>query len=155
VAAGRFRLALPLRRTVPPRGAQLLPGGFVVSVTGSSHGLSLPFQLRPTVIPAPRAGVVRRAFASAAANGPGTARLPRAATEAWAHFRFATQPSVRLHLLVAWHDPNGRLVGSIAKSNRPEIVSFVKLPSGLPSGRWIAELRAGKTVVSRLTVRIG
>jgi hypothetical protein len=155
VPAGRFRLTLPLDRTALPRGALILPGGFVVSATGSSRGLSLPFQLRPTVIPAPRAGVVRHAFASATEDGPGTARLPRASTEAWAHFRFATQPSSHLRLRVTWYLPNGRRLGSAAKSNRPEITSWVRSSSVLPGGRWHAELRAGNTIVSRLTVRIG
>lgn len=155
VTAGRFRQVIPFRKDVLPRGAIVLPGGFVVSVRGSSGTSSLPFQLRPIVVPAPLEGVVRQAFASTVEDGPPTVRLPRGATQAWAQFRLATQPSTRLRLTVAWYWPNGRLLGTVEKANRPGISSVLRLSSGLPRGRWVAELRAGAKVVKRLTVRIG
>jgi hypothetical protein len=125
------------------------------AITGSSRGLTLPFQLRPTVIPAPPEGVVRRGFASTVANGPSTVRIPRKPKTVWAHFRFATQPSSRLPISVAWYRPNGKLIGSVAKSNRPEIVSSLGTSAGIPNGIWVAVLRAGSKVVTRLAVRIG
>lgn len=155
VDAGRFRHVLPFRQDVLPRGAIVLPGGFVASVTGTSGAFPLPFQLRPIVVSAPLEGVVRQAFASSVEDGPATVRLPMRSTEAWAHFRLATQPAKRLRLTVAWYWPNGKLLGTTPKANRPEISSFLKLGSGLPSGSWFAELRAGRTVVKRLTVRVG
>jgi uncharacterized repeat protein (TIGR02543 family) len=152
---GQFRSVLQLTKKTLPRGAKVLPGGFVASITGKSSASTLPFQLRPTVIPAPSEGVVRQAFASALQTGPPTALLPRKSTQAWAHFRFATQPVARLPLTVTWYYPNGKKLGTVKKSNRPEITSFLKLGSGLPSGSWVAELRAGQRIVTRLSVRIG
>jgi hypothetical protein len=153
--AGRFRYVLPFRKSVLPRGAVILPGGFATSITGASGQASLPYQLRPIVVPAPPEGVVRRTFTSAVEDGPATARLPKGSVQAWAHFRMATQPSTRLPVSVTWYWPNGKRLGSVEKSNRPEIVSFLRLGSGLASGAWTAELRAGRKVVKRLTVRIG
>ncbi len=155
VAGGSFRNVIPLRKDVLPRGAAILPGGFVVSVVGKSGASSLPFQLRPIVVPAPLEGVIRQGFVTAIEDGPATVRLPRGTTEAWAHFRLATQPASNLPVTVAWYWPDGRPLGTVSKANRPEIVSFLRLGSGLPSGAWIAELRAGNRIVKRLTVRIG
>jgi hypothetical protein len=152
---GRFRYVLPFRKSVLPRGALILPGGFATSITGASGTSSLPYQLRPIVVPAPSEGVVRRTFTSAVQDGPATARLPKGAVQAWAHFRFATQPSTRLPVTVTWYYPSGKKLGFVKKSNRPEIVSFLKLGSGLSSGDWTAELRAGTKIVKKLTVRIG
>jgi hypothetical protein len=153
--AGSFRNMLPLSRNALPRGAVILPGGFVASLTGSSGTSPLPFQLRPVVIPAPREGVVRQTFASTIENGPATTRLPVRATAAWAHFRFATQPARGLRIRVYWYRPGGGLLGSVAKANRPEITSFLRSGSALPRGAWVAELRAGPKVIKRLTVRVG
>jgi hypothetical protein len=155
VPGGQFRSVIPLRKDVLPRGATILPGGFVASVTGSSQAARLPFALRPVVIPAPVEGVVRRAFASTLRTGPPTARLPRRSRQAWAHFRFATQPSTKLPVTVTWYRPSGAKLGFVKKSNRPEIVSFLRTGAGLPSGAWVAELRAGKKIVTRLRVRVG
>jgi uncharacterized repeat protein (TIGR02543 family) len=155
VSGGRFRSTLPFRNSVLPRGARVLPGGFVASIIGASGASGLPFQLRPIVVPAPAEGVVRISFTSGVETGPATVRLPKGSTQAWAHFRFATQPSSRLPVTVRWYRPNGRLLGAVKKSNRPEVVSFMRLGTGLPGGAWVAELRAGGKVVRRLTVRIG
>jgi hypothetical protein len=155
VGAGTFRRQFPLRRNAFPGGAKVLPGGFVVSAVGTSRGFSLPFQLRPIVIPAPAEGVVRQAYASAVETGPPTGRLPRGVTEAWVHFRLATQPASTLPITVAWYRPSGKLMGTKAKADRPEIVSGISWTKPIPHGSWTAELRAGLKVVKRATVRIG
>ena len=57
---------------------------------------------------------------------------------------------------VRWYWPNGKLLGSIKKSNRPTIVSFIRVPAAdsLPKGNWTAELRAGSKIVQRLLIRV-
>jgi hypothetical protein len=60
-----------------------------------------------------------------------------------------------LPISVAWYRPNGKLIGSVRKSNRPEIVSSLGAPAGIPNGMWFAVLRAGSKVVTRLAVSIG
>jgi hypothetical protein len=155
VAGGRLRHTLRLRAADFPRGARVLPGGFIVAVTGSSGGFKLPFQLRTVVVPAPPEGVTRQAFATSVKNGPPTARLPRRAKQAYAYFRFATQPAARKRVTVTWYQPNGARLGTVKKANRPEIVSNIGWNRPLPPGAWIAELRAGGKIVNRLSVRIG
>jgi Divergent InlB B-repeat domain len=155
VAGGRFRVQLPLRRGALARGAMVLPGGFVVSANGSSRGLALPFQLRPVVVPAPVEGVARLAFVSASEDGRPAGRLPAAAREAWVRFKLATQPSSNLPVTVAWYWPDGRLLGTAAKANRPEVITGITQSTGIQSGLWTAELRAGGRIVKRVAVRIG
>jgi hypothetical protein len=153
--AGRFRQTLRLPKDILPVDARLLPGGFVVSLRGSSAASGLPLQLRPILVPAPREGVVRTAFTSAVENGPSTARLPAGAKQAWVNFSLATQPSVSLPLSVVWYRPDRSILGRIDKSNRPVVTSFIKADVPIATGTWVAELRAGPKVVKRLDVRIG
>jgi List-Bact-rpt repeat protein len=152
---GAFRQTLPLRRGALRGGARLFPGGFTVALTGRSASLKLPLQMQTIAIPAPAEGVVRKAFRSALENGREVARFPAGAKEAWANFRFETQPRLAQKLVVRWYWPDGKLLGEVRKSNRPVISSYLSLTSGLPSGLWVAELRAGKRVVQRLSVRVG
>jgi Divergent InlB B-repeat domain len=150
--ARRFRVGPRLRR-----GATLLPGGFVVALTGRWSGGSLPLQIRTINVPSPPEGVVRRSFVSATEGGPPVVRLPATTTQASANFQFETQPRPALPLAVTWYEPNGRVLGTASKSNRPVIVSSVRSLVGTPltRGSWVAELRAGARIVRRLNVRVG
>ena len=64
-ASGAFVQKLSLGPGEFPPGAQLFPGGFVVSVTGTTGGFQLPLQLKTVVLRSPSEGVVRQAFPSA------------------------------------------------------------------------------------------
>jgi uncharacterized repeat protein (TIGR02543 family) len=155
-ATGPFHQTLRLPKDILPRGARLLPGAFVASLRGTTARSGLPLVVRPLVVPAPREGVVRVAFASAAENGPASARLPSGLHEVWANFQLQTQPSLKLPLTVRWYKPGGALLGQVTKSNRPDVTSAIDGgDQALPKGTWVAELRAGNTVVKRLNVPIG
>lgn len=153
-ASGAFTQTMSLRPSQLPPGAKLFPGGFVVSVTGTSGGFQLPLQLRTVVLRSPSEGVVRQAFSSASREGGAQLRFPRGTKEVWANFRFATQPLKRMPVTVTWYRPNGSKLGTVVKANRPEVESFMVFGPGLPSGLWTAELRAGGRVAKRLAVRI-
>jgi hypothetical protein len=152
---GAFRQTLPLRRGALSGGARLFPGGFTVALTGRSGKLRLPLQLQTIAIPSPREGVVRKAYVSVKRGGAAVQRLPAGATAAWANFRFESQPLVSGPLSVSWYWPDGRLLGTVRKSNRPVVSSYLRLATGLPKGLWRAELRARGRVVQRLAVRVG
>jgi hypothetical protein len=154
LGAGDFTRTTRVVPAVLPRGAKLLPGAFVVSLRGTSGGAKLPLQLQALVLDAPREGVVRQAFVTATEAGPKVLRLP-SVPEAWAHFRMAAQAVDDVPLSVRWYYPDGRVLGTAGKSNRPEITSFIRSATPLPSGAWVAELRAGDTIIQRLSVRIG
>jgi hypothetical protein len=155
LGGGGFRQTLPLRQGALSGGARVFPGGFVVALTGRSGRIKLPLQVQTIAVPSPAEGVVRKAFRSITENGRAVVRLPRDAKEAWANFRFETQPRMTQRLSVRWYYPDGKRVGDVRKNNRPVISSYLRLPTGLQSGSWTAELRAGKRVVHRLSVRIG
>ena len=155
VPGGGFRQTLALRHGALSGGAKVFPGGFVVALTGRSGKLKLPLQMQTIVIPAPPEGVVRQAFKSTTEEGRGMAILPRGTKEAWANFRFETQPRLTKKLTVVWFKPNGDRLGQVSKSNRPVVTSYLRLASGVPSGRWVAQLRVGNRVVQTLSVPIG
>ena len=154
VAAGRFTQAPKLLPGLLPRGAMLFPGAFVVSLTGTSSRASLPLQLRTLTLAGPPEGVVKNAFASASEMAPPAASLPAKTAQAWAHFKFASQPKAGLPLTVTWYWPDGRILGTVPKPNVPEVWSFLREDGGIASGAWRAELRAGGVVVKELIVRI-
>ncbi len=155
VPGGGFRQTLPLRQGALSGGAKVFPGGFVVALTGRSGKLKLPLQVQTIAIPSPAEGVVRRAFKSTTEEGRGLSKLPAGSKEAWANFRFETQPRLTKKLTVVWFKPNGERLGQVAKSNRPVITSYLRLASGLPSGNWVAQLRVGSKVVQTLSVPVG
>jgi hypothetical protein len=56
---------------------------------------------------------------------------------------------------VRWYRPNGAVLGTVQKSNRPIVSSYMRLTGGIPSGVWRAELRAANKIVSVLSVPVG
>ena len=155
VGGGSFRQVLPLRHGALSGGAKVFPGGFVVALTGRAGKLKLPLQVQTIAIPAPAEGVVRRASKSTTEEGRALSKLPARTPEAWAVFRFETQPRLTKKLTVVWFKPDGSRLGQISKSNRPVVTSYLRLASGLPSGRWVAQLKVGSKIVQTLSVPVG
>jgi hypothetical protein len=106
------------------------------------------------VLPAPSEGVVRSAFVSNSETGT-PAKLAAGATAAYAHFVFAAQPGAGQSLTASWYRPDGSLLGSATKANRPRVFTFIRSGAALPTGVWRAELEAGGKIVKVLRVRIG
>jgi PKD repeat protein len=155
VLPGRFKIAPKLAPGLLPPGANVLPGGFIVSLRGRTGSTQLPLELRTVELPAPPEGVVRRAFASSSEQGAPAPTLAAGAKEAWVHFVLAAQPKPSRAITVTWYLPGGKLLGTVGKSNRPTVESFVRSDAPLPSGFWRVELRAGGKLVKTLAVRIG
>jgi uncharacterized repeat protein (TIGR02543 family) len=156
LAAGRFALAPKLLPGLLAGGAHLFPGGFMVSLTGTSGKLKMPLQIQTITLAAPPEGVVRTSYPSTSETGKPVKVVPAARRQAYANFLLQTQPVKDAPITVRWYWPNGKLLGSIQKSNRPKIFSFIGEPTGspLPKGNWVAELRAGSKIVQRLLVRV-
>lgn len=153
-ASGSFSHREKLPSRLFPKGARLLPGGFIVFIVGKAGPFRLPLQLRTAVVRAPVEGVVRLSFASASRNAKVVKRLPKGTRVAWANYRFAAQPRSQ-ELVAAWYMPSGKLLGSIKKSNRPVVSTFIRSAAPLPAGTWRVDLFAGKKLVKRQLVRIG
>jgi hypothetical protein len=157
VSPGRFRLTPAIARGLLPKGALVLPGGFVVSVSGKSGGALIPRAMRTLVLPPPPEGVVRRAYVSATKAGTAVPGVPANASRVWANFAFAAQPQAGKKLTVRWYWPDGRLLLTSRRANRPVVSSGIGDPTGAPMlhGRWRVELRAGGRLVKTLTVPVG
>ena len=151
---GSFRIEPKLAPGLLPPGAIVLPGGFSVLIAGRSGRIPVLVQLRSLILPAPAEGVVERAYASTNEKGAPVRSVAAGSKEAHATFVFAAQPRAPLKLTVSWYQPGGRLLGSVVKSNRPTIASFIRSKQRLPAGTWVAVLRAGKKVVKQLSVRV-
>jgi hypothetical protein len=149
VRRGGFSVRAPLSSG----GAKLWPGGYVVSLTGTSGRARLPLQIRAVPLPAPPEGVVRTAFLSTSRGGPPAGTIPAGIHELWASFEFAAQ-STAAPLEVSWYQ-DGRLIGTRTKSNRPTVETGIRAPAGLPAGRYRVVLAAGGRTVEELTGRIG
>jgi hypothetical protein len=155
VDAGNFVLLPKLLPGLLTGGARLFPGGFMVSLTGTSGKLKMPLQIQTVTLAAPPEGVVRKSYPSIAQGGRQVRSVPAGQGQAYANFILQSQPVRSAPVTIRWYWPNGKLLGTIKKSNRPTVSSFIREPTGnsLPKGDWVAELRAGK-IVQRLLVRV-
>lgn len=154
VSGGAFQLQRTLRRGTLSGGAILLPGGFVLSIRGVSGRIPIPLQVRTLTLASPLEGVVRRATFSSSQNGTAQTRLPIGVREAWAIFQFETQPLLG-PITATWYAPNGTLIGSSTKNNRPRITTGIGSAGGLAAGLFRVDLAAGGRIVKRLSVRVG
>jgi Tol biopolymer transport system component len=146
----------PYRRQIAlPAG--LLPGRYALDVSPERSPIELTPQRIAVRLAAPPEGVVARTWVSTAVGGPPLRRLPPRTSLAFAHFRLAALPRPGRALSVWWYRPGGRRAGPpVRKARAALVVSFVETTTGapLPAGEWRAELRAGKTIVKRLSFRV-
>jgi subtilisin-like proprotein convertase family protein len=154
VFGGPFQVRETLRRGRLLRGAALFPGGFTLSLRGRAGRIGVPLQIQTFVVPAPREGVVRRAYASTSSTGRPARPIPRGSRQAWAIFEFITQPALG-PITVSWYQPGGRLIGTAQKSNRPVIRTGIgAVGSSIPPGTYRVDLAAGGRVVKRVRIRV-
>ncbi|HEY4348565.1 MAG TPA: hypothetical protein VGM80_13335 [Gaiellaceae bacterium] len=149
LSSGPFRLTLKLEP-----GLQLLPGGFVITISGHSGSLVVPPQVKTLSLPAPAEGVVDRAFASAFANSHPAATLHASGRAAFVHFEFQSQPRSGKQLTVAWYRPNGQLLGVAPKARAADVTSSISSGENLPPGVWHVDLRVGSTLVKRIEIQV-
>jgi Tol biopolymer transport system component len=150
LAAGSFQRQIRLP-------ADLLPGAFVLDVTPDPSS-SFSAQHLAVTLKGPPEGVVSRAWASTTLGGGAVAHLPAHTSVVYVNFRLATKPNPSLGLTLACYQPSGALAAKPARKPATAlIVGGVRTRAGtpLPNGRWRCVLRAGPTVVKRLTFSIG
>jgi hypothetical protein len=150
--AGPFRLSVKLLPGLLADGQPLLPGGFVVSISGHSGKAIVPPQLRTITLTGPPQGVVARAFASSSAGGGPQSTIAASSKSAFVHFVFQTLPSDGQKLTVAWYRPGGKLLGVATKSSAPTVETSISSRTPLPAGNWRVDLRAGNTVVKSVPI---
>jgi dipeptidyl aminopeptidase/acylaminoacyl peptidase len=149
--AGSFTRAIRLPSNLPP-------GPYVLDVTpGTSSQAYSPQSVR-LELRAPTEGVVRSAHASTHPGGVPLNRFPNGTAIVFAHFSFAAMPRPGRVLTVSWYRPGGKLAGpQRRKAASRLIVAYVGGRNGapLPRGVWHTVLRAGPTVVKRVSFRVG
>src|SRR5262249_20940289 len=130
VDKGKFVLLPKLLPGLLAGGARLFPGGFMVSLTGTSGKLKMPLQIQTITLPSPPEGVVRKSYPSAARGGGQVKPVPASGGQAYANSAFdgRSQPARSAQITIRWYWPNGKLLGTIKKSNRPTVVSFIREP---------------------------
>jgi hypothetical protein len=129
----------------------LTPGKYDVIVSGPGvKGSQTSF-----AIPAPKAGIIKRSYASGPRRGPAATRLGQT-SELWAHFTFGTLPRKGQTITTQWVLPNGTKLAANTRPRASLVEAQVKDLSGkaLPTGRWRCVIRAGGTVVATLNVRL-
>ena len=147
VRRGDFRLHLKVPRT-------LLPARYVLDVTQVSGPVVVRPHKEPVALEAPPEGAVARAWASTTIGGPPLGVLPPT-SDAFAHFKFAVLPRPGQTLVARWYW-RGELRGEPRRKQRNNLViAGIFLEEALlPRGAYTCVLRAGGTVVKRVTFRI-
>jgi hypothetical protein len=133
---------------------RLLPGKLTLRVQGADAGAVLVPVVRTIVLPAPKEGVVERAYISALQRGPAATTL-RDKARIYATFRFAALPKGSRKITAHWIAPNGRKAPPDGRP-RTRTVSAV-VGNGrdeLPAGVWRCELRVDGTLVAVAKVRL-
>ena len=159
VAAGATRDVRERARGAVRRAGFTLPtllaprGRYAVDLRSTVSGTPLPSARRFVTLPAPREGVVRRAWASALRSTSPLLNLPGTPRQLWAHFEFLTPPHER-PITTTWYR-GARVVAVVARPFTPVIHTFVRSDRPLQTGRWRAVLKAGGTVVAEVRVRVG
>jgi hypothetical protein len=145
-ADGRFsgQLRLP---------ARLLPGAYLLRVWGTSGTVTLTPVERQVTVPAPREGIVDRAYTSVTKNGAARVAVAGPRRELWAHFHFLVPPKSG-RVTASWYTPSFTWVGTVNRAYRADFETFVRAPTGLQRGRWWCVLKSSGRVVKRVRVRI-
>jgi len=147
VVRGRYRVRLRMPRTV-------LPGRYVLDARQASGLVAVRPQQEPVTLVPPPEGVVKRAWASTTLGGRPLEILPPS-PDAFAQFRFAVLPRAGRTLVAQWYW-RGKPVGQPRRRQRAPLVIanlFVE-DALLPRGPYECVLRAGGTVVGRVSFRV-
>jgi len=150
VPAGLFHRSLTMPKS-------LLPGAYVLDAGTKRSPTELTPVTKSLRLRAPPEGVVSRAWASDIPGGPPMVRIPPSSTKVFAHFRFAALPRPGHPLVTTWYGPPTAEIGPPRlRPRRPLVIAFIDgQGSPVPSGEWTCVLRAGPTIVKRLSFHVG
>lgn len=157
-AAGPFSGTIAL----PP---DLLPGPFLLRVTGASDGAPLAEVDRIVRLPAPREGIVRQVDVSASKDGPPIGpddSLPAGAHELVVRFHFAVMPKqtcshhvCKPRMTATTYSPGDTSQFATRLKRARVVTAGVGSSAALASGTWKVVLRVGGIPVKTALVRIG
>jgi Tol biopolymer transport system component len=148
VPAGPFERSFRMSR-------DLQPGPYVLDITAPGSPTPLSQQTESPILRAPPEGVVSQAWVSNVIDGPPIDRFPSNTTVVYSHFRFAAFPRSGRAITTAWQGPSSK--PPIRKPRTALVISFLRSTNGVPfyRGLYTCVLRAGPTIVKRVSFRIG
>ncbi len=143
----------PFNRTIK-LAPRLLPGKLTLRIQGAGAGAVLIPAVSTVVLPAPKEGVVERAFISSLQRGPAATTL-RNKTRLFATFRFAALPKGSRKITARWIAPGGQKTPPDGRPRSRTVSSVVgNGKDELPAGVWRCELRVKGTLVAVAKVRL-
>jgi hypothetical protein len=133
-----------------------LPGVYQITVSGTVTGHPIPQQTLARELPAPKEGVVGRAWISAFGGSAPVARLPATAIGATAPFVFAANPFKWSAVTTTWFRNNKKFFGPVGKPRTKNVTSFVGVKGGhLARGFYTCVLKARGVIVKQVGVQVG
>jgi hypothetical protein len=145
--------------------ADLLPGAYLLRLTGASDQYPLAEQRQAVTLPAPREGIVRRVDVSASKNGPPIGpddSLPAGAHQLVVRFHFAVMPKqtcshdvCKPRMTATTYSPGDTRHFTKRLKRARVVVAGVGSSAALASGTWKVVLRVGGIPVRTALVRIG
>jgi len=130
---------------------RLAPGRYRVSV----GGVSVAGKAGLVTIARPAAGLLTRAFGSAAANGPAAVSFPSGRRVIYGNFVFGLVPT-RGPVTTEWTGPDGATSGRVGRPRVRSVAGFVRRSgqAPLPPGRYTCTLRVAGKAIATVTLRI-
>jgi hypothetical protein len=174
-SVGPFSGALDLPET-------LLPGGYLLRISGTSDGFPLEPQSLPLTLTAPKEGIVRQVEFSESPKGAAVTSLPAGASGLFARFHYAVRPKTtcarkpilepitqsggkvtrkrvvkvvcRPSITISWIGPGGARLAAVQRKNAPVLTGgFTTSP--IASGIWTAVLRVGTVIAKTASIQVG
>jgi hypothetical protein len=135
--------------TLPPR---LLPGRYLVRLSGTSGGAAVAVATRSFTVPRPKEGVVAVAYLTSRKNGQPRTVITGSPTSIYAYITFASPPSAQVQ--VAWSGPKGARSVTRGPYRGRKLEFFLRDSRGLARGTWRARVTVKGRLVYELKIRI-
>ena len=149
VGAGTFTKTIALSSRPLPTGAYLM------GLTGTSGGVSLPAVTKTFAVPTPVEGVADRSYASATKNGKPVKVISGGPHVIYAHFHFLQRPTQASKVRFTWRRPNYTVVGTVTKRYRDTFYTYVRpLGGALEPGTYYCYLKVSGKLAKGLSVRV-
>ena len=145
VPQGKTEVSLPL----PPR---LLPGRYLVRLSGTSGGAAIAVATASFSVPRPKEGVVALAFLTSRKNGQPRTAIAGFQTSLFAYVSFASPP--RGAVQVRWFGPKGERGATSGPYRNKRLEFYVRQPRGLSRGTWRAQVLSKGRIVYQLKITI-
>jgi PKD repeat protein len=131
---------------------RLLPGRYLVRLTGTSNGAAIVPATRTITVPAPKEGVVSSAFLTPRKNGQPRTSVAGFQSSLFAYITFASRPKGAVQ--VAWFGPKGERYASSGPYRGKRLEFYYKLKTGLSHGTWRVVVSSRGRISATLAIKL-